>query len=115
MTHHFSDKTVLPENIANHRIKIRDQSLSNNSLSEIESNLPVKFFYSSEKRDLTISYDASKVSLAEIISQLEQREIYPLKNWWFRIKVSIFGFTDENIVAQAHAKPKGCCNKLPHS
>lgn len=115
MSHPFSDKNVLPENIATHRIKVLSKSISSDSLKQIESDLPIEFIYNSDTQELSFSYDGSKVSFTEIINQLEQHDIRPLKNWWFRIKAAFSDFADENVADQAHAKPKGCCNKLPHN
>jgi hypothetical protein len=109
------DRDVLPQNRATHHIKIQSKLVLEGSLREIESDFPVQFLYSLKNKKLTISYDASKISFSQIINYLELKEITPLKNWWFRVKAYFYDFTDENIETQAHAKPKSCCNKLPHS
>ena len=62
MSHPFSDKNVLPENIATHRIRVLSKSVSSDSLKEIESDLPIEFSYNSETQELSFSYDGSKVS-----------------------------------------------------
>jgi len=110
----FLDKSVLPENIATHRIKIQSEHVSLETLSEIESELPVQFVYEGDKKCLAITYDESKVRFSQLITTLEEHNIQLLKNWWFRIKASFYDFEDENVAEQSHAKPKGCCNKLPH-
>jgi hypothetical protein len=110
----FLDKSVLPENIATHSLKIKSELVSLETLSEIENELPVQFLYESDKKRLTITYDESKVSFSQLITSLEEHNIQPLKNWWFRIKAAFYDFEDENVAEQSHAKPKGCCNKLPH-
>jgi len=115
MSKPFFDKSVLPENIATHRIKIQNEHVLVETLNDIEEELAVQFLYNNDKRRLTITYDESKVSFTELISKLEERNIKPLKNWWFRIKAALYDFEDENVAEQSHAKPKGCCNKLPHS
>jgi hypothetical protein len=110
----FLDKSVLPENIATHSLKIKSELVSLETLSEIENELPVQFLYESDKKRLTITYDESKVSFSQLITSLEEHNSQPLKNWWFRIKAAFYDFEDENVAEQSHAKPKGCCNKLPH-
>ena len=110
----FLDKSVLPENIATHSLKIKSELVSLETLSEIENKQPVQFLYESDKKRLTITYDESKVSFSQLITSLEEHNIQPLKNWWFRIKAAFYDFEDENVAEQSHAKPKGCCNKLPH-
>jgi len=62
---------------------------------------------------LRVIYDPSVLSFSQILAWLGEAGIAPTHTWWFRLKSSFYDFTDSNCAAQAHAKPKGCCNKIP--
>ncbi|MEO8417388.1 MAG: hypothetical protein ABI475_01505 [Methylophilaceae bacterium] len=62
---------------------------------------------------LTLAYDTAVVSFSAILAQLMQAGIYPVDTRWFRLKSAWYDYTDQNAAEQAHAKPKGCCNRAP--
>lgn len=63
--------------------------------------------------ELRITYDSSVLSFSQILAWLGEAGLAPINTWWFRLKSSFYDFTDSNAAAQAHARPKGCCNKIP--
>ena len=66
-----------------------------------------------EKRVLTVQYDASQLDYRSLILRLTRIRMHPLDNWWSRLKGSIFQYSDTNARDNAKAPPPACCNKPP--
>lgn len=98
-------------------IRIGESNLSDNSLREAESQLPGISGLELDKQsgNLTVAYDSATISFSRILSLLEQAGIRPVDSRWFRLKAAWYDYTDRIAAEQAHARPKGCCNKIPEA
>lgn len=81
----------------------------------VEKRSPDYLFLAMDNQggELRITYDSSVLSFSRILAWLGEAGLTPINTWWFRLKSSFYDFTDSNCAAQAHARPKGCCNKIP--
>jgi hypothetical protein len=63
--------------------------------------------------NLQVRYNVSAIRFDQVLQILLQAGIRPKKTRWFRIKAALYRFVDANVAAQAKARPKPCCNRVP--
>ena len=63
---------------------------------------------------LRITYDASKISLDEVLVLLNTLGLKRKESFWQDIKFFWYQYTDDNRKDYATSGPAACCNKAPH-
>ena len=96
-------------------IRIGQSGISDAASREVETQLPgnLRLEFDKQSGNLTAVYDSAAVPFSSILSQLALAGIRPINTFWFRLKSKWYDYTDRNAADQAHARPKGCCNKIP--
>ncbi|HEY3325875.1 MAG TPA: hypothetical protein VGK14_01750 [Novimethylophilus sp.] len=96
-------------------MRIGASEVSEDALREFEGQFPgmLRLAFDTQTGNPTIAYDAAKLAFSQILPRLAEAGIGPVDTWWLRLKAAWYGFTDRNTASQAHAKPKGCCNRIP--
>lgn len=97
------------------KVRIATPDVSEAQLRLVEKRSPdhLSLAIDSYSGELRITYDSSVLSFSQILAWLSEADLPPINTWWFRLQSSFYDFTDSNAAAQAHARPKGCCNKIP--
>lgn len=97
------------------KVRIATADVSEAQLRLVEKRSPdrLNLAMDNHRDELRVTYDSSVLSFSQILAWLGEAGIAPTDTWWFRLKSSFYDFTDRNCAAQAHARPKGCCNKIP--
>ena len=65
------------------------------------------------KKQMTVDYDASRLSYQMIVDRLENIGFPASDSWWSRIKGGWYQYADSNLRDNAKAPPPTCCNKPP--
>ena len=63
-----------------------------------------------KKKRLSVSYDSSQLSFADIEDALVTVGFPPTYNWWTRIKAAGYRYQDENDRITASSKGGACCS-----
>lgn len=95
------------------KVRIATADVSEAQLHLMEKRSPDRLAIDNHGDELRITYDSSALSFSQILAWLGEAGLPPINTWWFRLKSSLYDFSDSNSAAQAHAIPKGCCNKIP--
>lgn len=97
------------------KVRIATPNASEAQLRQVEKRSPdrLSLAINDHSGDLRITYDSSVLSFSQILAWLGEAGLTSINTWWFRLKSSFYDFTDSNSAAQAHARIKGCCNKIP--
>lgn len=103
------------ENTISRVMRIGASEVSEVALRQVESQFPdlLRLAFDKQNGNLTVAYDAARLAFSQILPGLAEAGIKPADTWWFRLKAAWYDFTDQNTADQAHAKHKGCCNKIP--
>lgn len=88
-------------NAFNEAVQKIDQLYGMDSLKFIEKSKMLK-----------VSYDASRMSVDDIISIFEKWSVAQKTNWWNKNRIGYYRFVDQNVKNNANSKPT-CCNKPP--
>ncbi|OIQ84901.1 hypothetical protein GALL_332610 [mine drainage metagenome] len=107
--------SITAENTVTRVVHIGATEFSEDVLRQVEGQFPgiLRLVFNKQTGSLTIAYDTAKLAFGQILSRLAEMGVKPLDTWAFRLKAAWYDFTDQNTSTQAHAKPKGCCNKIP--
>lgn len=62
---------------------------------------------------LNLAYDATRVSIEDVESILEEFEIEIGHGWWTHLKERYYRATDENVKENAQAEPWSCHKDIP--
>jgi copper chaperone CopZ len=65
-----------------------------------------------QKSKLTVRYDASQVSIDDVISALSNYGVAQVDSWWGRLKLGWQRQIDSNVADSAKHEAH-CCNKAP--
>ena len=97
------------------KVRIVTSDVSEDRLRLVEKQSPdhLSLAIDNHSGKLRITYDSSVLSFAQTLAWLGEAGITPINTWWFSQKSSLYDVTDRNSAAQAHLRPKGCCNKIP--
>lgn len=97
------------------RVRIATPDVSEAQLRQIEKRSldRLSLARTNHSGELRITYDSSVLTFSQILAWLGEAGLTPINTWWFHLKTSFYDFTDSNAASQAHARPKGCCNKIP--
>lgn len=97
------------------KVRIATPDVSEAQLRLVEERSPDRLSLARDSHggELRVTYDSSVLSFSQILAWLGEAGLTPSDTWWFRLKSSLYDFTDGNSAAQAQARPKGCCNKIP--
>ncbi len=114
MSHPDHQASSATEYLVSRKVRISTPDVSGALLRQVESHAPeqLSLRVSGRSDALIVTYDASAHAFSQVLAWLSDAGIKPVDTWWFHLKSSLYDFTDGNVAAQAHARPKGCCNKI---
>lgn len=115
MSHPDHQANSATEYLISRKVRMSAPELPEALLRQIESHTPghLSLTIGDRSDELIVTYDASAHSFSQVLAWLNDAGIKPFNTWWFRVKSSLYDFTDGNVAAQSHARHKGCCNKIP--
>lgn len=94
--------------------RVKDPMLTTEQLQGYEARLADSIRLEMKNRaSLIVHYDAAHLGFGRVLAQLQQLGIRPVDSRWFRINAAWYSFTDANVAAQARARSKPCCNRVP--
>ncbi len=66
-----------------------------------------------EKKRISVAYDASQIDYRTIVATLHEVGFPPLNSWWTNFRGRLYQFTDSNARENANTPAPPCCNKPP--
>ena len=84
-------------------------------LQDYEARLADKIRLAFKTSTSLMSDDAARLGFSQVLAQLGQLGIRLVDSCWFRIRAAWYSFTDANVAAQASARAKPCCNRVPRA
>jgi len=111
-THQGSTAT---DNTVSRVMRIGASEVSEDALRLVEGQFTgiLRLAFDQQTGNLSVAYDVTQLAFSQILPQLAAADIRPVDSWCFRLKAAWYDFTDQNTASQVHAKPKGCCNRIP--
>lgn len=101
--------------VVSRKVRITAPDVAEGVLRQVESHSPehLSLAMGGRSGELIVTYAASTHSFSQVMAWLGEAGVQPINTWWFRVKSSLYDFSDGNVASQAHARPKGCCNRIP--
>lgn len=115
MSQSSHQSSTATDNTVSRVMRICASEVSAEALRQVKGKFHGKLslVYDKQTGNLTVAYDAVQLAFSQILPRLTEAGIKPVDTWWFRLKAAWYDFTDQNTASQTHAKPKGCCNRIP--